>query len=157
MNLSVMYEVVLKDKEFTKISHIIYEHCGINLGSGKKELVRARLAKRLRSLNIKTFSEYIDYVVNDSSGKEFSIMVDHISTNLTKFFREPTHFDYLRNELLPTLTERKRKNGQRKIRCWSAGCSSGQEPYSIAITLLENIDDSNGWDIFQNINRSAGC
>jgi chemotaxis protein methyltransferase CheR len=147
MSALAVYDIELREKEFVKISELVYQHCGINLHAGKKELVRARLAKRLRLLNLRTFSEYIDYAVGDTSGDEFSILVDLLSTNLTKFFRESKHFEYLRCEFLPKLVERKKKRNSRRVRCWSAGCSSGEEPYSIAITLLENIEDQYAWDI----------
>lgn len=136
---SIVNEVKLNEKDFRRISDVIYKHCGINLHSGKKELVRARLAKRLRLLSIKTFPEYIDHALNDPTGNEFTTLVDSISTNLTSFFRENQHFEYLRKNFLPRVIAEKAKTGDRVIRAWSAGCSSGEEPYSIAITLLEAI------------------
>ena len=139
--------VVLTEKDFRKISNLVYEHCGINLHTGKKELVRARLAKRLRIGNFKTFSEYMKHVLKDKTGKEFSILIDSLSTNLTSFFRERQHFEFMRGEFLPLLLERKRKKRNFKIRGWSAGCSSGEEPYSIAITLLEAVQGQGRWDV----------
>jgi chemotaxis protein methyltransferase CheR len=136
---------VLTEEDFRKISDIVYEHCGINLHNGKKELVRARVAKRLRSGNFKTFSEYIKYVLQDKTGTEFSILIDSLSTNLTGFFREPQHYAFLRSEFLPLLMERKKKKRDFRIRAWSAGCSSGEEPYSLAMTLLEAIQDTGRW------------
>lgn len=136
---SVVNEVLLSEKDFQKISDLIYRHCGINLHAGKKELVRARLAKRLRLLKIESFPEYIEFALNDATGNEFTAMVDSISTNLTSFFRENQHFEYLRKEFLPVTMQNKKKSGDCVIRAWSAGCSSGEEPYSIAITLLEAI------------------
>jgi len=138
---------VLTEEDFRKISDIVYEHCGINLHNGKKELVRARVAKRLRSGNFKTFSEYIKYVLQDKTGTEFSILIDSLSTNLTGFFREPQHYAFLRSEFLPLLMERKKKKRDFRIRAWSAGCSSGEEPYSLAMTLLEAIQDTGRWDV----------
>ncbi|MHC4104768.1 MAG: protein-glutamate O-methyltransferase CheR, partial [Planctomycetota bacterium] len=108
----------LSEKDFLKISKIVYEHCGINLYKDKKELVRARVAKRLRLGNFKTFSGYIKYVLADKTGKEFSILIDSLSTNLTGFFREPQHFDFVRSEFLPLLLERKKKKRNFKIRTW---------------------------------------
>jgi len=138
---------VLTEEDFRKISDIVYEHCGINLHNGKKELVRARVAKRLRSGNFKTFSEYIKYVLQDKTGTEFSILIDSLSTNLTGFFREPQHYAFLRSEFLPLLMERKKKKRDFRIRAWSAGCSSGEEAYSLAMTLLEAIQDTDRWDV----------
>lgn len=139
--------VVLSEEDFRKISDIVYEHCGINLHDGKKELVRARVAKRLRSGNFKTFSEYIKYVLQDKTRTEFSILIDSLSTNLTGFLREPQHFGFLRSEFLPLLMERKKKKRDFKIRAWSAGCSSGEEAYSLAMTLLEAIQGTDRWDV----------
>ncbi len=147
METLLAQNIVLSDKDFHRISDLVYEHCGINLHTGKKELVRARLAKLLRQRNFKTFQEYIKYVFADKTGKEFSILIDSLSTNLTSFFREKQHFDFLREKFLPRLMERKRKNRNFRIRVWSAGCSSGEEPYSIAITLLEEIAGQGRWDV----------
>ena len=141
---SFVKEVKLEEKDFRRISDMIYKHCGINLHAGKKELVRARLAKRLRLLNIRTFPEYIDHALNDPSGDEFTALVDSLSTNLTSFFRENQHFEYLKQNFLPGIIADKSKAGDRVIRAWSAGCSSGEEPYSIAITLLEAIKMDRG-------------
>ena len=90
-------EVVLSERDFRKISDLVYKHCGINLHMGKKELVRTRLAKRLRRGNFKTFKDYLKFVLADKTGKEFSILVDALSTNLTHFFRENQHFEFLRD------------------------------------------------------------
>lgn len=139
--------VVLTERDFRKISDLVYEHCGINLHAGKKELVRARLAKRLRCGNFKTFSDYMKHVMADSTGKEFSILIDSLSTNLTSFFREGQHFEFLRERFLPSLMERKRAKRDFRIRAWSAGCSSGEESYSVAITLLDAVQGQGRWDI----------
>jgi len=125
----------------------VYEHCGINLHVGKKELIRARLAKRLRIGNFKSFSDYLKHVLEDKTGKEFSILIDSLSTNLTSFFREGQHFEFLRSRFIPSMLEQKAKNRDFRIRAWSAGCSSGEEPYSIAITLLDAVQGQGRWDI----------
>ncbi|OHB55435.1 MAG: hypothetical protein A2Y12_11745 [Planctomycetes bacterium GWF2_42_9] len=144
---SVLSEVHLTEADFLKVSQLVYDHCGINLHDGKKELVRARLAKRLRKGNFKTFSDYIDYVLRDSSGVEFSLLIDSLSTNLTSFYRENQHFDFLKSNLLPELKKKKEAKGSRKIRAWSAGCSSGEEPYTLAITLLDALEYETDWDV----------
>ena len=143
----ILQNVALADRDFRRISELVYKHCGINLHAGKKELVRARLAKRLRLGNFKTFAEYINHVVEDETGEHFATLIDTISTNLTSFFREPKHFEFLRNKFLPQLLERKEKRRDFRIRAWSAGCSSGEEAYSIAITLLEAIKEELAWDV----------
>ncbi len=147
METLTIQNVVLTERDFRKISDLVYEHCGINLHAGKKELVRARLAKRLRCGNFKTFSDYMKHVLADTTGKEFSILIDSLSTNLTSFFREEQHFEFLRNRFLPSLMERKRAKRDFRIRAWSAGCSSGEEPYSVAITLLDAVQGQGRWDI----------
>jgi chemotaxis protein methyltransferase CheR len=143
----MLNEVVLGEREFRQIGDLVYEHCGINLHDGKKELVRARLAKRLREGNFQTFSEYIRHVLKDPTGGEFAILVDSLSTNLTKFFREEQHFEYMCSRWLPGLLESKQSRHDFRIRGWSAGCSSGEEPYSIAITLLEAVQGRGRWDV----------
>ncbi len=147
MTTLTLKDIVLTEDDFCRISDLVYQHCGINLHTGKKELVRARLAKRLRMGNFNTFQEYMQYVIDDKTGKEFSILIDSLSTNLTSFFREQKHFEFLREQYLPLLLERKQKNRDFKIRAWSAGCSSGEEVYSIAITLLEALEGRGQWDV----------
>jgi chemotaxis protein methyltransferase CheR len=145
--MSLLQDVVLSEKEFRLISDLVHDRCGINLHDGKKELVRARLAKRLREGGFHTFSDYLKHVAEDPTGQEFSILVDSLSTNLTKFFREDQHFDYLRESFLPRLLASKQQRHDIRIRAWSAGCSSGEEPYSIAIVLLEALRDKSRWDV----------
>ncbi len=138
--------IVLSESDFRKISNMVYDHCGINLHDGKKELVRARLAKRLRLGNFRTFPEYMNHVLEDKTGREFSILVDSLSTNLTSFFREVQHFEFLQSRFLPALLDKKREKRTFRMRAWSAGCSSGEEPYSIAIALLEATQGRGRWD-----------
>jgi len=138
-------EMVLTESDFRRVSKVIFDHCGINLTDGKKTLVRARLAKRIRRSTCRTFKEYIDYVLSSEGQKEFYTFVDSLSTNLTSFFRENNHFEYLRRKFLPDLIAKQERSS--KLRVWSAGCSSGEEPYSLAITLLECFQNTPGWNI----------
>jgi len=110
-------------------------HCGIKLPPAKKTLVQCRLQKRLKAYNMINFSDYIDFLFS-SAGREqeLSNMIDEISTNKTDFFREPIHFDFLSQT---GLNEYLSKTGKRRISVWSAGCSSGEEPYTIAMVLKE--------------------
>jgi chemotaxis protein methyltransferase CheR len=144
--MPIVQQIELTDVEFEKISRLVYDQCGINLHDGKKELVKARLGKRLRQGQFKSFRDYYQYVMKDPSGQELIHLLDSISTNFTFFFREEKHFDYLRSEFLPELMKRKRDKG-RKLRFWSAGCSSGEESYSVAITLLEAVSNPLVWDM----------
>lgn len=133
---------VLSDEAFEQISRFVRSACGINLHDGKRELVKARLAKRMRALGITSYTAYMRHVESDSSGAELTAMLDVISTNLTYFFREAKHFAYLRETLVPRVKARPTK----RIRIWSAGCSSGEEPYSIAMLLSECLPDLGCWD-----------
>ncbi|HLL89854.1 MAG TPA: protein-glutamate O-methyltransferase [Tepidisphaeraceae bacterium] len=128
---------MLVEQDFKTISDVIYRHCGINLHDGKQELVEARIAKRVRETGFPSARAYIDHVLADTSGDEFGHLVDAISTNLTSFFRESNHFHYLVEHHLPGLLDRKRARNDNRIRAWSAGCSSGEEPYTLAMVLTE--------------------
>ncbi|MHC4267065.1 MAG: CheR family methyltransferase [Planctomycetota bacterium] len=141
-------QYVISNDEFELFRSLIYDTCGINLQLSKKELVKARLSKRLAKVGINTFNDYYKYVTKtDKSGKELIHLLDSISTNKTDFFRENKHFDFLNTTLLPELVSNKEKNNDRKLRIWCAASSSGEEPYSLAITVLNHIKPSNGWDI----------
>jgi chemotaxis protein methyltransferase CheR len=145
--MTLAIEEDLTDGEFQFVSDLIHRHCGINLHDGKKDLVRARLARCVRTAGCASVGEYLAHVKADTSGRELANLTDQISTNLTSFFRERSHFDHLREKFLPALLENKRKSGDNRIRAWSAGCSTGEEPYSLAITLLEAIGSSGEWDM----------
>lgn len=140
------HPVEMTDADFGKISRLVYEVCGINLTEGKKELLKARLGKVIRQGAFRSFRDYYEHVVKDSSGKELVRLLDAVSTNFTSFFRESQHFEYLRNEFLPEAVGRKKGQGK-KLRFWSAGCSSGEEPYSLAIAVLESLDYPETWDL----------
>ncbi|MBN2028041.1 MAG: protein-glutamate O-methyltransferase CheR [Actinobacteria bacterium] len=125
----------LRDREFRLISGIVYDRCRLNLHKGKKALVQSRLSKRLRSLGIENFREYLDYVQENDA--EFSIMLDCLTTNYTGFYREPQHFEFLTEVVFPQLDLAE----QERIRFWSAGCSSGEEAYSVAIEMKKGLSD----------------
>jgi chemotaxis protein methyltransferase CheR len=137
----------LKESEFNKFRKLIYESCGINLNDNKVHLVKARLGKRIRKLQFDSFSEYYKYVLKPENSDEFVQVLDAISTNTTFFFREGHHFDFLNRTSLPELIQKKKKDKSKKIRVWSAGCSTGEEPYSLALTLLEMLGNEQGWDV----------
>jgi chemotaxis protein methyltransferase CheR len=135
--------IEMTEGDFENISRLVYGQCGITLSEGKKELVKARLGKRIRGGQFRSFSEYYRYVVEDPTGQELVCLLDAISTNFTSFFREKQHFDFLQSEIVPDLMARK-KTRTDELRFWSAGCSSGEEPYSIAIALSETIGNASG-------------
>ncbi len=137
-----LHSVELSPTHFRRVRDMMYEFSGVNLVEGKEELVKARLTKRLRDLDLESFDAYLDYLDRDPSGKELVRMVDELTTNKTSFFREEPHFDLLRNQILP---EYKERGGP--FRIWCAGCSSGEEPYSLAITLLEAFPDIERRDV----------
>jgi chemotaxis protein methyltransferase CheR len=126
----------LTSAHFKHIRDLMYDTSGVNLVEGKEELVKARLSKRIRVLGLDGFDEYVRYIEQDSSGDELFQMVDELTTNKTSFFRESAHFDLLREEILPAY---KARGG--RFRIWSAGCSSGEEPYTMAVTLNEALPD----------------
>ena len=147
MSTSTLKTFTLEEKDFHRISDVIYRHCGINLHDGKKGLVQSRLSKLVRRSPFDSFTEYFDYILSEKGKKEFSVVVDALSTNLTFFFREKQHFNYLHQTYLSDLIKRKRRESCHRIRAWSAACSSGEEPYSMAITLTEAFQNDPGWDI----------
>jgi len=137
-------EFLFSDEDFEALRRLVKEHTGINLSDQKRELVYGRLARRLRALNLKSFREYRELVASDG-GCELANLCNAITTNLTAFFREPHHFDYLRQHVLEPFIASPPAN--RRLRIWSAGCSTGEEPYSIAMTVLETIPDIARWDV----------
>lgn len=120
----------LNSAEFQRIRKMVYDYCGINLHEGKEALVKGRLMKRLRILQLQTFTEYLDYIDRDDSDREFFLLIDILTTNKTSFFRESSHFDFIGQEVIPTI-------GNRPVKWWSAGCSTGEEPVTMGITLKE--------------------
>lgn len=127
----------LSDAEFFSFCQLVHQHAGIHLTPQKKELVRGRLMKLLRQRGIRSFKEYYQQVLNDRSGVELMHLLDAISTNQTAFWREPGHFEYLAREILPTW----RTRGPLSRTIWSAGCSSGEEPYTLAMVCLDVLHD----------------
>lgn len=131
------------DNNFNTLRKIVGEQTGISLSDHKRDLVYGRLTKRLRILGVGSFDEYCDLLQNNP-GDEMEHFTNAITTNLTSFFREQHHFDFLSQELILELLE---KNQHSRLRIWSAGCSTGEEPYSIAITLRESIPNIDRHDI----------
>jgi chemotaxis protein methyltransferase CheR len=127
----------LTDRQFARISTRVGELCGINLHTGKQELVKARLNRHLARHGLGCFDAYMDLIESDPTGQEQTVMLDALSTNLTHFFREQDHFTYLAEHLLPRHA-RNQKHARRDLRIWSAGASTGEEPYSIALTVAQS-------------------
>lgn len=138
------FNAKLSKENFDKLSKFIYQESGIKLPPVKLVMLQSRLQKRLRTLNIKSFDEYVEYVFSDDGqSKEVIHMLDVVSTNKTDFFREPVHFDFLNSVVLPEFMVRETN---KKVKIWSAGCSSGEEPYTIAMSLAGFREKNPGLD-----------
>jgi len=120
-------------REFQQIRQLAYEKFGLDLKDGKEELVSARLGKKIRDANFRSFRQYVEHVLSDETGEALISMIDALTTNFTSFFREQAHFQFLRRNVLPSLRTRQR------IEIWSAACSTGEEPYSLAFSLLDEL------------------
>ena len=136
-------EYQFTDRDLERLRELIYAHTGIRMAENKRDLIYGRLSRRLRVLGLKNFNDYCRFL-DEGDPEELEAFRNAVTTNLTAFFREAHHFDYLAGELLPELASRKRD--QRRLRFWSAGCSTGEEPYSLAMVLRESLPDLNQWD-----------
>lgn len=131
------------EEDFQFLRGLVTTHAGIKLADAKREMVYGRLSRRLRQLNLTSFAEYCAYL-KENADSETGILINAITTNLTSFFRERHHFEYLTQTLAPLL---EKSNTNKRIRVWSAGCSTGAEPYSLAMTLREAFPSMRGWDV----------
>lgn len=126
------------DSDFEKLSRFIYDYCGIKITAVKKVMIESRLTKRLKALGISNFKEYCSYLFSASGmSEELVHMIDLVTTNKTDFFREPTHFHHMTSRAVPELMKNCGAGTRRKLMVWSAGCSTGEEPYTIAMVLHE--------------------
>jgi chemotaxis protein methyltransferase CheR len=138
----------ITEKEFALFQTLIQEEAGIRLSEAKKALLVGRLSRRLRELGLSSFSAYYRRVVKEGDEEERVRMLDCICTNETHFFREPQHFAFLEQEVFPEWISRGESGSRaRRVRVWSAGCSTGEEPYSLAMILWEHFPPSAGWDV----------
>lgn len=138
-------EFVFTPKDFATIAAILHEQTGIHLPPTKSTFVYSRLAKRLRGLGLQSFRDYCALVGGEGGAAELRQMCSSLTTNVTRFYREPHHFEHLKTRVLPALVERAQKGG--RVRLWSAACSSGEEPYSMALTLLSICPEAERLDI----------
>ena len=136
-------EFAFGEDDFQALRMLVKSVTGIHLSDQKRELVYGRLTRRLRALQLRTFAEYRERLKGDT--QELAELCNAITTNLTSFFREPHHFQYLREHVLAPLAADPKGGG--RLRIWSAGCSTGEEPYSIAMTVLETLPDPSRWDV----------
>lgn len=138
-------EFLFTNEDFKTIAQILHSHAGIALAEGKAALVYSRLAKRLRALGLRSFRDYCALIQDAKGVDERQAMMAALTTNVTRFFREPHHFDHLRDEVMPKLAEHAKRGG--RVRLWSAASSNGQEPYSMAITVLAALPEAANLDV----------
>ncbi len=135
----------LSSRLFDELTVFIRDQVGIKITPVKKVMLEGRLQKRLRKLGMRSFDEYCKYLFSDEGrSSELTNMIDEVTTNKTDFFREPAHFNYLTSRVLPTLLKGERFTVSNKLTIWSAGCSSGEEPYTIAMVVKDFADGTNG-------------
>lgn len=142
--IGVLQDFTLSNAEFERLRALVREHTGIALSDAKRQLVYGRLARRLRALKLETFGQYIELIERGEPG-EIEQFVNAVTTNLTSFFREPHHFDYLGREMIPALTAR--ADSPHRLRIWCCAASTGEEAYSIAIVLREAQERLSAWDV----------
>ncbi len=143
--INEVFKLKMTDDDFGRLSSFIYEELGIKMPYQKKIMLQSRLQKRLAALNMGSYKEYIDFVFSKEGLEDEIIkMIDLITTNKTDFFRESSHFDYLTSTVLPEICSGKQQ--KKTIRIWSAGCSSGEEPYTLAIVLKEFLENQPDFD-----------
>jgi chemotaxis protein methyltransferase CheR len=138
-------EYVLTDKQFSLIATLVRSESGINLTEAKRDLVYSRLVKRLRRLQMADFGDYIDFVGSSGGNEERRELISAITTNVTNFFREPHHFEHLGTTVMPALADSLTRG--ESVRLWSAGCSDGREPYTIACTLLKAFPEAARYNV----------
>jgi chemotaxis protein methyltransferase CheR len=138
-------EFAFSNADFQFLARLASEHAGISLAESKRNLVYGRLSRRLRALGLTSFGQYREYLEGDDS--EIERFINSISTNHTKFFREAHHFTHFRTSVAETFAQQDQKKIARRLRVWSAGCSSGEEPYTIALVLRREMTDMNRHDV----------
>ncbi len=140
--------MILSTQEFNRISQYMKTHYGINLTDKKKTLVETRLQKEVIRRQFSSYNEYLDFIIKDQTGEELKLLLNHLTTNHTYFMREVEHFDFLKSTILPTFFRQPSK--EKDLRIWCAGCSTGQEPYTISMLVSDYIEQQypnfQSWD-----------
>lgn len=143
--LSAVYKLQMPDAVFTKLSNFIYKEFGIKMPPAKKVMLQSRLQKRLREMNMNSYEQYCDFIFSkEGEAMELVHMIDVVTTNKTDFYREPAHFDFLLNTVLPEFNASQRQKSTLKI--WSAGCSSGEEVYTLAMVISDFMEKNKSMD-----------
>jgi chemotaxis protein methyltransferase CheR len=140
-------EFELTDADFRFLARQVHDLTGIVIHERKRDMIYARLSRRLRVLGLASFAGYCDFLAGPEGGAEIAAMINAVTTNLTHFFRESHHFEHLRQTALPEFVAAARNGAEKRLRLWSAGCSSGEEPYSIAMTVKSAPIDLSRWDV----------
>lgn len=139
--------IQITEKEFAMLTEYIHSEYGIQLKKEKELLLMGRLHKLLVELGFDTFTDYYEYLISDKTGEASSVLIDKVSTNHTFFMREPEHFDYFKNTVLPYLKKKKERENNRDIRLWCAASSTGEEPYTLAMIMAEFFgNEAKIWD-----------
>lgn len=133
--------LTINDEDFVRLYKFIHKEYGIDL-SKKKVLIAGRLTNTITELGYHNFKDYVDYILTCNDNESIDTLINKLTTNYTYFMRETAHFDFLKSTILPYLKER----GEKKLGIWSAGCSTGQEPYTLAMILTDFFGTNNGWD-----------
>lgn len=142
-------EFTLTDLEFGMLRKLVYVLTGIKLADAKRHMLRSRLTRRLRALGLTSFTDYHNLVESQApSGAEVTEFINAVTTNKTDFYREPHHFEFVTERVLPEI-ERRTRTGTRQLRVWHAGCSTGEEPYTMAIALHEALSRRGQWTVRQ--------
>jgi chemotaxis protein methyltransferase CheR len=141
----VAHEFNFSDEDFRSLARLAYDHAGISLADNKRNLVYSRVSRRLRTLRMNSFRDYREFLASDE--REIESFINSISTNHTKFFREDHHFHHFRTHTAHAFAQSRGKSFGGRLRVWSAGCSSGEEPYTIAVVLKREIADFGGCDV----------
>jgi chemotaxis protein methyltransferase CheR len=140
-------EFEFSDADFRHFVKLAYEHAGIALSDTKRNLVYSRLSRRLRALGMTNFRDYREFLVGPGGSDETERFINAISTNLTKFFRESHHFDHFRTHVAVPYAQKSHRPTDGRMRIWSAGCSTGEEPYTVAVVLKRELRDFKGRDV----------
>lgn len=136
----------MSEAEFNRLRKLVHSLTGIKLPDTNRLMLQRRLTKRLQARGMNSFEQYFEYVHRQDDPEEIELFSNAVTTNLTAFYREKHHFEYLADVILPYLVKKARNEPSRRLRIWSAGCSTGEEAYSIAMTLKESLPDLTRWD-----------
>ena len=143
---TLLVEQTISERDFRTVQGLIYDLAGIALADSKQIMVQSRLCKRLRALGLDSYSDYIEYLQSPANDSEVTHFINALTTNKTDFFRENHHFDFLTREAFPAIARRAEQCGERRLRIWCSASSTGEEPYTIAMTVREFFGNDSRWE-----------